>query len=82
MVIVTATIAASDDAAAPRIELVSIASNDANGRGAEVEDAAFGTDDRQFKVRASPGAVYTVVYRAIDAAGNKAESAATVEIGR
>ncbi|HKC54723.1 MAG TPA: Ig-like domain repeat protein [Vicinamibacterales bacterium] len=83
MVIVTATIAASDDAdAAPRVELVSIASNDANGRGAEVEDAAFGTDDRQFKVRASPGAVYTVVYRAIDAAGNMAEAAATVEVGR
>jgi hypothetical protein len=82
MVIVTATIAASDDAAAPRIELVSIASNDANGRGAEVEDAAFGTDDRQFKVRASAGAIYTVVYRATDAAGNSAETEATVVVGR
>jgi len=82
MVIVTATITASDDASAPRIELISIASNDAKGRGAEVEDAAFGTDDRQFKVRASAGAIYTVVYRATDAAGNSAETEATVVVAK
>jgi hypothetical protein len=80
---VTATIVASDDSdPAPRVELVSIAFDDARGRGAEVEDAAFGTDDRQFSVRASPGAVYTVTYRATDAGGNPAEAVATVEVGR
>jgi hypothetical protein len=79
LVSITATIVASDDIdAAPRVELVSITSNDAQGRGAEAEDAAFGTDDRQFKVRASPGAEYTVTYRATDAAGNATEAVAEV----
>jgi len=83
MVTVTATIAASDDSGlAPRVALVSIASGDAQGRGAEAEDARLGTDDRQFTVRASPGAVYTVTYRAIDAAGNTAEAVATAVVGK
>ena len=83
MVSITATIAASDDTdPAPRVELVSIESNDAKGRGTDVADAAFGTDDREFSVRASPGAEYTVRYRAIDAAGNTDEAVATVQVGR
>src|SRR5205814_1602043 len=83
MVGITATIVASDDLdPAPRIELVSIVGNDAKGRGSDVGDAAFGTDDRHFTVRASPDAIYTVMYRATDAAGNATEAVASVVVGK
>jgi hypothetical protein len=83
MVRVTATITASDDLdPAPRIELVSVVGNDAKGRGSDVGDAAIGSDDRQFTVRASPNAIYTVMYRATDAAGNSTEAVASVVVGK
>ena len=79
MVMVTATVVTSDDLdPAPRIELVSVVGSGAKGRGSEVADASFGTDDRQFSVRASPDAVYSVTYRAIDAAGNATTATAVV----
>ena len=65
---ITAAIVASDDTdPAPRITLVSIVSNMARA-GRDIAGAALGTDDRQFAVQARPGAVYTVTYRATDAA--------------
>jgi hypothetical protein len=83
MIVITATIAASDDTGvAPRVELVSIDGNDARARGADVADAAIGTDDRAFSIRASPGASYTAAYRAIDAAGNVADATAVVTLGK
>ena len=79
MVMVTATVVTSDDLdPAPRIELVSVVGSGAKGRGSEVADASFATDDRQFSVRASPDAVYSVTYRAIDAAGNATTATAVV----
>src|ERR1044072_9116940 len=83
MIEVTATIVASDDLdPAPRVQLVSIVGNDAKGRGAEVGDAAIGTDDRRFTVRASPDAVYPVMSRATDPAGNSTEAVASVVVGK
>ena len=83
MVAITATIVATDDLdPSPRVELVSIAGNDAKGRGSDVADAELGTDDRQFTVRASASAVYTVLYRAVDAGGNVATATALVSIGK
>jgi len=81
-VTITAAIAASDDTdAAPRITLLSIVSNKARA-GRDVAGATLGTDDRQFAVRARPGAIYTVTYRATDAAGNSTVATATVEVRR
>jgi hypothetical protein len=58
----------------PRITLVSITSNEP-GANQDVENAAFGTDDRNFLLRAErngpgTGRTYTVRYRATDASGN------------
>ncbi|MFN0139655.1 MAG: VWA domain-containing protein, partial [Pyrinomonadaceae bacterium] len=69
--------------------LVSITANEpVNGKGdgnteSDIEDAEFGTDDRQFSLRAErsgtgSGRVYTITYRATDAAGNSALATATV----
>lgn len=59
--------------ASPQVVLESITSNEP-GPG-DIQDAAFGTDDRSFLLRAERqgggiGRVYTVTYRAVDASGN------------
>ena len=51
----------------------------------DIEGAEFGTDDRQFSLRAERsggegGRVYTITYRARDAAGNTATATATVTV--
>jgi triacylglycerol esterase/lipase EstA (alpha/beta hydrolase family) len=79
---VVATIAVTDDHDPhPTVKLVSITSSEPdNGLGDgdtpnDIQQAAFGTDDRQFLLRAErsgtgPGRTYTVTYEARDAAGN------------
>ena len=75
----------------PAIRLVSITSNetpDAKGSGntsPDVRGAAFGTDDRQFEVRAErsgagTGRIYTITYEAEDHSGNKTTRTVTVTV--
>jgi hypothetical protein len=82
LVPVTATAAASDVCdPSPTLRLVSITSNEgdlANGSGhtsPDIQDAQFGTDDREFLLRAErsgggTGRIYTITYEAEDANGN------------
>ncbi|MFL6291924.1 MAG: choice-of-anchor X domain-containing protein, partial [Thermoanaerobaculia bacterium] len=82
---VNATISVTDDQDPhPAVTLVSIVSSEPdNGLGDgdtpnDVQQADFGTDDRQFLLRAErsgtgPGRVYTVTYEARDAAGNTSQ---------
>ncbi|MBY0494736.1 MAG: carboxypeptidase regulatory-like domain-containing protein [Cyanobacteria bacterium] len=85
LVTIRATINVTDNAdPAPAITLVSITeSGDNRNRKADVEDAAFGTDDRVFRVRAESGRtdhVYTVVYRATDRSGNATDVSSRVVV--
>ena len=75
----------------PAIRLVSITSNEAvdvTGSGntsPDVQGAAFGTDDRQFLLRAErsgqgSGRVYTITYEAKDGSGNATTSTVTVTV--
>lgn len=87
MVPITATIIASDNKdASPTIRLVSIECNDCDNAVNDIANAAYGTDDRQFMLRADriglnkAGRVYTVTYSATDSAGNIGTSTATVTI--
>jgi hypothetical protein len=75
----------------PAITLVSITSNeaaDATGSGntsPDVRGAAFGTDDRQFELRAErsgsgSGRVYTITYEARDRSGNVTTRRVTVTV--
>jgi hypothetical protein len=89
---VTADIRVSDDTdTSPTVTLVSITSSEPdNGLGDgdtpnDVQGAAFGTDDREFLLRAERsgrggGRVYTVTYQARDAAGNTATVSARVRV--
>ena len=79
---IVASIQTSDTCDAnPQVTLLSIVSNEAdNGSGdgdtaADIQGAVFGTDDREFLLRAEragngSGRVYTVTYGATDASGN------------
>lgn len=92
MVTITATIVATDTCdPTPSIRLVSIASDEPdNGTGdgntsPDVLGADFGTDDRQFQLRAEragngDGRVYTITYVAEDASHNKTTRQATVVV--
>jgi hypothetical protein len=75
----------------PTVRLVSITSNEPdNGVGdgnttADIQQAAFGSDDRHFLLRAErggPGAgrVYTITYEAADASGNTTVRQTTVTV--
>jgi hypothetical protein len=75
----------------PQLRLVSITSNEgdlANGSGhtsPDIQDAQFGTDDRQFLLRAERrggggGRVYTITYEAEDADGNITQRQTTVQV--
>jgi len=86
MVTVNATISVSDNVDPhPAVKLVSITCNETTVPS-DYADASFGTDDRQFSVRAErtgqrkEGRVYTVTYSATDAAGNQATATATVTV--
>ena len=89
---VTATITVRGDFGPnPRVVLVSIVSNEADdglGDGDtanDIQGAVVGTDDRSFLLRAErsgkgSGRVYTVTYRATDAAGNMSTVSAVVVV--
>ena len=73
----------------PAVALVSITSDEADSGGGggdranDVQGAAVGTDDRSFSLRAErdgkgDGRVYTITYRATDAAGHQTLATATV----
>jgi len=87
---VTTTDACDDK---PAIRLLSIKSNeavDAGGSGhtsPDIQDAAFGTDDRQFSLRAERsgsgiGRVYTITYEAKDKSGNATTGSVDVTVPR
>jgi hypothetical protein len=92
LVTVKATINATDTCdAKPTVRLVSITSNEPdNGLGdgdqpKDIQDASFGTDDRQFQLRnerggSGRGRIYTITYSATDASGNKTVRQATVTV--
>lgn len=78
---VTASIVVVDDKDPhPQVRLVSITSNEPDSLAApdvphDIQDAAFGAPDKDFKLRVevapgSGGRVYTIVYDATDASGN------------
>lgn len=89
---ITATIDVSDVCDPdPVVELASITSNEpGNGQGAgntmnDIQDADFGTDDREFSLRAErsgrgEGRVYTVTYGAMDASGNETDATGEVTV--
>jgi hypothetical protein len=82
LVPITVTVTVEDPCdPAPTVTLLSITSNEAdNGLGDgdmpnDIQGAAFGTDDRQFLLRAERSGlgndrVYTITYQASDASGN------------
>jgi uncharacterized repeat protein (TIGR01451 family) len=85
---VTSTDACDDS---PTIRLVSIVSNEApdaqgsGNTGPDVQEAALGTDDRQFLLRAERsgkgvGRFYTITYEAEDGSGNVTRSTVTVTV--
>lgn len=81
---ITATITVSDDYdLAPEIKLESITANESPGHEG-IKDAQFGTDDRQFLLKADrrlkAGRIYTVTYSATDGSGNKTMASATVTV--
>lgn len=92
LVQITATITVRDKCDPnPTVKLVSIISNELdNGRGdgdkpEDIQEAKFGTDDREFLLRAErsglgTGRVYTVTYQASDASGNTTTKKATVTV--
>ena len=87
-VTVQATVTATDgDAAEPTVELVSVTSNEPDngkGDGNTTRDIVI-VDDTTFRLRAErsgagDGRVYTITYRATDAAGNSTTESATVTV--
>jgi len=93
LVTIDATIVVEDICdAALQVQLVSITSNqpdDGLGDGAteaDIQGAAFGTDDRQFQLRAERSGVgsgpriYTVVYEVTDASGNVTQGSVEVVV--
>ena len=92
LVPITATIRVRDDSdPAPVVTLVSIESNQPdNGLGdgdtsGDIQDAAIGTDDRSFLLRAERAGgrsdrIYTVTYRARNSAGVEATATAEVRV--
>lgn len=76
---------------APKVELVSVTSNEPeNGLGdgdtsPDISGAGLGADDRNVRVRAEragggSGRIYTFVYRVTDASGNATEATSTVTV--
>ena len=86
LVSVNATIAVQDDYdPEPEIKLESITANEPLADG-DIQNAQIGTDDRDFYLAAKragnnqAGRIYTVIYSATDASGNKAAASATVTV--
>lgn len=86
LVSINATIAVTDDYdPAPEIKLESITASEALTDG-DIQGAQLGTDDRQFSLAATragtnqAGRIYTIIYSATDASGNKATASAAVTV--
>jgi hypothetical protein len=88
---IAATVTVSDNCPNPTYTLTSITSNEAdNGLGDgdqpnDIQDAAFGTPDLAFRLRAErsgggTGRIYTVTYTAMDGSGNTTPGSATVVV--
>jgi len=90
MVPITAHVSARDDRdREPEIRLEAITHNEANDASSDVIGAEFGTDDRNFSLRAARDGrfglrerVYEVTYSATDWAGNKTYTKAHVIVPR
>lgn len=87
MISITATVVATDNKdAQPVVRLLSIECNECNDPINDIADAAIGTNDRQFLLRADrvgrgkAGRIYTITYSATDNAGNIGIGSATVTI--
>jgi hypothetical protein len=92
LVPVTVTVAAADGYdPRPTLRLASITSNEgelANDSGhtsPDIQDAQFGTNDREFLLRAArrafgPGRIYTITYEAEDANGNLTTRQVTIAV--
>ena len=86
---VRAVVDTGDDCGPVEVVLESITSNHTGGEPREVTRAEIGTDDRRFCLRASPTTdgqgqptprIYTVRYRATDAAGHETRASAEVRV--
>lgn len=94
LVRINATINIADGcgSAPPQVVLTSITSNQPDNGGGDgdtvgdIQEAAFGTDDRSFLLRAERaggdprGRTYTVTYTATDGSGNQTQAATTVRV--
>jgi hypothetical protein len=85
---ITATISVKDNYdPAPEIKLESISANEML-EAEDIREAAIGTDDRNFRLRAERkgvgrfGRIYSVTYSATDASGNKSTATASVTVPR
>lgn len=83
---ITVNLSVNDDYdSAPEVKLESITANESLAEG-DIADAAFGTDDRQLKLVArrdganKEGRIYTIIYSATDASGNRAIASTTVTV--
>ena len=97
---ITVAVSVNDDTdPTPTVTLVSITCSDSGGQqkgqggqsaspgcnAEDIADAAYGSDDREFRLRAErlgfgSGRVYTITYSATDAAGNTATKTITVMV--
>jgi hypothetical protein len=69
----------------PVLRLVSITCDDGCVPATDIDSAAFGTDDRTFRLRArrsggGPGRTYTITYAATDSSQNQSTATATVRV--
>ncbi len=70
---------------APVLRLASITCDDGCDPSSDIDSAAFGTDDRAFRLRArrsggGPGRTYTISYTATDSSQNQATATTTVRV--
>ncbi|WP_394172356.1 OmpL47-type beta-barrel domain-containing protein [Guptibacillus hwajinpoensis] len=83
---ILATLASSDTTSqVDSVELVSITSNEDDGRQDDIQGVEYGTEDTEFSLRAErsgkkSGRVYTITYLVTDYAGNDSIEVVTVDV--
>lgn len=83
MVDIDVLVTATDNCGSPAVELIAVESNeDADN---DIQGAAIGTPDNQFKLRAErmgagDGRLYSATYRAVDSSGNSATATAFISV--